>query len=66
MTSEALIGYIAGRLEALLKSTGNDNSMSSISCDLMQCRRECGELLEKCVKHLERNKWLEEKRKNEN
>ena len=61
MTSEALIGYVAGRLEALMKSTGKDDSVSSISCDLMQCRRECAELLEKCVKHLELNRRLEEK-----
>lgn len=54
MSNEALIAYIAGRLEAVLTYTGKDNAMSSLSCDLKMFRMECDKLCDMCFQQLEK------------
>lgn len=54
MGNEALIAYVAGRLEALLAHTGKDDGVDSMSCDLMMFRRECDRLREICFRQLEK------------
>ena len=54
MSNEALIAYVAGRLEALLAHTGKDDAVSSMSCDLMMFRRECDKLREICFQQLKK------------
>lgn len=59
MSDEALIAYIAGRLEALLSHTGMDDSVSSMSCDLRMFQTECDKLREICLRQLKRGERQE-------